>query len=98
MICMVMTVASLTYTTQTMAQSPGLQKKVNTYFLQSLKAQQKALEKEGKAEFAQNAPLETKLQQAIEGKDIASYQKMVWSAWCDANRNLQEEKLIQPED
>ena len=47
MICMVMTVASLTYTTQTMAQSPGLQKKVNTYFLQSLKAQQKALEKEG---------------------------------------------------
>ena len=98
MICMVMTVASLTYTTQTMAQSPGLQKKVNTYFLQSLKAQQKALEKEGKAEFAQNAPLETKLQQAIEGKDIASYQKMVWSAWCDANRNLQEEKLIEPED
>lgn len=57
MICMVMTVASLTYTTQTMAQSPGLQKKVNTYFLQSLKAQQKALEKEGKAEFAQKLRL-----------------------------------------
>ena len=42
MICMVMTVASLTYTTQTMAQSQGLQKKVNSYFQQSLKAQQKA--------------------------------------------------------
>ncbi len=62
MIYMVMALASLSYTTQTMAQSPGLQKKVNAYFLQSLKAQQKALEKDGKAEFAKNTPLETKLQ------------------------------------
>lgn len=52
MIYMVMALASLSYSTQTMAQSQGLQKKVNAYFLQSLKAQQKALEKDGKAEFS----------------------------------------------
>ena len=39
---MVMALASLSYSTQTMAQSQGLQKKVNAYFLQSLKAQQKS--------------------------------------------------------
>lgn len=98
MIYMVMALASLSYSTQTMAQSLGLQKKVNAYFLQSLKAQQKALEKDGKAEFSKNTPLDTKLQAAIDGKDIANYQKMVWTAWCDANKNLQEEKLIEPED
>lgn len=98
MIYMVMALASLSYSTQTMAQSQGLQKKVNAYFLQSLKAQQKALEKDGKAEFAKNTPLDTKLHAAIDGKDIASYQKLVWTAWCDANKNLQEEKLIEPED
>lgn len=98
MIYMVMALASLSYSTQTMAQSHGLQKKVNAYFLQSLKAQQKALEKDGKAEFSKNTPLDTKLQAAIDGKDIANYQKMVWTAWCDANKNLQEEKLIEPED
>ena len=38
MIYMVMALASLSYSTQTMAQSQGLQKKVNAYFLQSLKA------------------------------------------------------------
>ena len=34
MIYMVMALASLSYSTQTMAQSQGLQKKVNAYFLQ----------------------------------------------------------------
>ena len=29
-------------------------------------------------------------------KDIANYQKMVWTAWCEANNALQEEKLIDP--
>ena len=50
MIYMVMALASLSYSTQTMAQSLGLQKKVNAYFLQSLKAQQKALEKDGSSQ------------------------------------------------
>ena len=49
MIYMVMALASLSYSTQTMAQSQGLQKKVNAYFMQSLKAQKKAFEKYGKA-------------------------------------------------
>ena len=94
----VMAIASLTYSTHTTAQAQDLQKTVNTYFEQSLQAQQKALEQDGKASFAQNAPLDTKLQTAIKNKDIANYQKMVWAAWCEANNALQEEKLIEPAD
>lgn len=94
----VMAIASLTYSTHTTAQSQDLQKTVNTYFEQSLQAQQKALEQDGKASFAQNTPLSTELQTAIKNKDIANYQKMVWTAWCEANNALQEEKLIEPAD
>ena len=90
----VMAIASLTYSTHTTAQSQDLQKMVNVYFEQSLQAQQKALEQNGKASFAQNAPLDTELQTTIKNKDIANYQKMVWTAWCEANNALQEEKLI----
>ena len=63
---------------------------------QSLQAQQKALEQDGKADYAKNTPLDTELQTAIKNKDIANYQKMVWTAWCEANNALQEEKLIEP--
>lgn len=94
----VMAIASLTYSTHTTAQSQDLQKMVNVYFEQSLQAQQKALEQDGKASFAQNAPLGTELQTTIKNKDIANYQKMVWTAWCEANNALQEEKLIEPTD
>ena len=45
----VMAIASLTYSTHTTAQSQDLQKMVNVYFEQSLQAQQKALEQNGKA-------------------------------------------------
>lgn len=65
MIYAVMAIASLTYSTHTTAQSQDLQKMVNVYFEQSLQAQQKALEQDGKASFAQNAPLDTELQTAI---------------------------------
>lgn len=96
MIYAVMAIASLTYSTHTTAQSQDLQKKVNDYFEQSLQAQQKALEQDGKADYAKNTPLDTELQTAIKNKDIANYQKMVWTAWCEANNALQEEKLIEP--
>lgn len=96
MIYAVMAIASLTYSTHTTAQSQDLQKKVNDYFEQSLQAQQKALEQDGKADYAKNTPLGTELQTAIKNKDIANYQKMVWTAWCEANNALQEEKLIEP--
>lgn len=98
MIYAVMAIASLTYSTHTTAQSQDLQKKVNDYFEQSLQAQQKALEQDGKADYAKNTPLDTELQIAIKNKDIANYQKMVWTAWCEANNALQEEKLIEPAD
>lgn len=91
-----MAVASLTYSTHTTAQSQDLQKTVSAYFEQSLQAQQKALEQDGRAEYAKNTPLDTELQTTIKNKDIANYQKMVWTAWCEANNALQEEKLIEP--
>ena len=97
MIYAVMAIASLTYSTHTTAQSQDLQKKVNDYFEQSLQAQQKALEQDGKADYAKNTPLDTELQTAIKNKDIANYQKMVWTAWCEANNALQEEKLLTDE-
>ena len=48
MIYAVMAIASLTYSTHTTAQSQDLQKEVNAYFEQSLQAQQKALEQDGR--------------------------------------------------
>lgn len=81
------------------AQSLTLQKKVKNAFLQNLKAQQKELEK-GKETFANNKGAwshiasATELQEAVDEKDIDSYQQMVWKAWQDANKELKEEKII----
>lgn len=68
------------------AQKPDLQKKVKNYFLQVLQAKQKALEKSYK-------DLE-KEGNELENKEMANYQKMVWDAWCEANQEFKEEKLI----
>ena len=85
------------------AQSLTLQKKVKNAFLQNLKAQQKELEK-GKETFANNKGAwnhlasSTDLQEAVDEKDITSYQQMVWKAWLDANQEFKEEKIISMED
>ena len=48
--------------------------------------------------FQRNKTYTTDIQQRIKNKDIAQNQKMVWDAWCEANRELNEQKLAKPED
>lgn len=98
MIYVAMAVVSLSYSAPAMAQSQDLQTKVNAYFTETLKAQQTVLEKAEREAFSQNKPSDTKLQLAIKGKDVTDYQKMVWAAWCEANKSLKEEKLMEAED
>lgn len=95
---MVLALASLVCPIPASAQSKSMQKRVSACFLQSLKAQQAVLEKEGREEFVQNLPADIRLQEVVKSADVARYQEMVWAAWCDANRNLQEQKLIGAED
>lgn len=93
-----MAVVSMSYSAPAMAQSQDLQTKVNAYFTETLKAQQTVLEKADREAFSQNKPSDTKLQLAIKRKDVTDYQKMVWAAWCEANKSLKEEKLMEAED
>ena len=72
------------------------QDKVKQYFVQALKTKLNA-EQNSKADFARNANHSTDIQQQLKDKDVANSKKMVWAAWCAANRELQEEKLIKPQ-
>ena len=72
------------------------QEMVKHYFAQTLKTKLNA-EQNSKADFARNANYSTDIQQQLKDKDVASTKKMVWAAWCEANRELQEEKLIKPQ-
>lgn len=75
----------------------NLQGKVKDYFLETLKTKQND-EQNSKAAFQRNKTYTTDIQQQIKNKDIAKNQKMVWEVWCEANRELQEQKLAKPED
>ena len=75
----------------------NLQKKVKDYFLETLKTKQND-EQNSKATFQRNKTYTTNIQQRVKNKDIAKNQKMVWEVWCEANRELQEQKLTKPED
>ena len=79
------------------AQVKNLQEKVKNYFLQTLKTKQN-VEQQSKEAFQRNKTYTTDIQQLIKNKDIAQNQKMVWAAWCEANRELNEQKLAKPED
>lgn len=72
------------------------QELVKHYFAQTLKTKLNA-ELNSKADFARNANHSTDIQQQLKDKDVANTKKMVWAAWCEANRELQEEKLIKPQ-
>ena len=72
------------------------QELVKHFFAQTLKTKLNA-ELNSKADFARNANYTTDIQQQLKDKDVASTKKMVWAAWCEANRELQEEKLIKPQ-
>lgn len=79
------------------AQGSNMQEKVKNYFLQTLKTKQNE-EQKSKDAFQRNKTYTTDIQQRIKNKDIAQNQKMVWDAWCEANRELNEQKLAKPED
>ena len=79
---------------QEMVKSP--QEMVKHYFAQTLKTKLNA-EQNSKEDFARNANYTTDIQQQLKDKDVANTKKMVWAVWCEANRELQEEKLIKPQ-
>ena len=79
------------------AQVGNMQEKVKNYFLQTLRMKQNE-EQKSKDAFQRNKTYTTDIQQLIKNKDIAQTQKMVWEAWCEANRELKEQKLAKPED
>ena len=92
-----LTLALSTITNDAHAQGSNIQEKVKNYFLQTLKTKQN-VELQSKVAFQRNKTYTTDIQQLIKSKDIAQNQKMVWAAWCEANRELNEQKLAKPED
>lgn len=92
-----LTLALSSITNNAHAQGSNMQEKVKNYFLQTLKKKQNE-EQKSKDAFQRNKTYTTDIQQLIKNKDIAQNQKMVWAAWCEANRELNEQKLAKPED
>lgn len=92
-----LTLALSAITNNAHAQGSNMQEKVKNYFLQTLKKKQNE-EQKSKDTFQRNKTYTTDIQQLIKNKDIAQNQKMVWDAWCEANRELNEQKLAKPED
>ena len=92
-----LTLALSVITNNAHAQVSNMQEKVKNYFLQTLKKKQNE-EQKSKDAFQRNKTYTTDIQQLIKNKDIAQNQKMVWDAWCEANRELNEQKLAKPED
>lgn len=92
-----LTLALSAITNNAHAQVSNMQEKVKNYFLQTLKKKQNE-EQKSKDTFQRNKTYTTDIQQLIKNKDIAQNQKMVWDAWCEANRELNEQKLAKPED
>ena len=92
-----LTLALSTIANNAHAQGSNMQEKVKNYFLQTLKTKQNE-EQQSKDAFQRNKTYTTDIQKLIKNKDIAQNQKMVWEAWCEANRELNEQKLAKPED
>lgn len=92
-----LTLALSAFTNNVYAQGSNIQEKVKNYFLQTLKKKQNE-EQKSKDAFQRNKTYTTDIRQLIKNKDIAQNQKMVWAAWCEANRELNEQKLAKPED
>ena len=92
-----LTLALSAITNNAHAQGSNMQEKVKNYFLQTLRMKQNE-EQKSKDAFQRNKTYTTDIQQLIKNKDIAQNQKMVWDAWCQANHELNEQKLAKPED
>lgn len=85
-----------TFATSISAQPEGLQAKMKEFFLQKLNLQEEAATKSAD-DFKKGIPTDTELRQDIKNKQIADYQKMVWTAWREANSDFREEKLATPQ-
>lgn len=92
-----LTLALSAITNNAHAQGNNMQEKVKNYFLQTLRMKQNE-EQKSKDAFQRNKTYTTDIRQLIKNKDIAQNQKMVWDAWCQANHELNEQKLAKPED
>ena len=92
-----LTLALSAITNDAHAQVGNMQEKVKNYFLQTLNKQLN-VEQKSKDAFQRNKTYTTDIQQLIKNKDIAQNQKMVWAAWCEANHELNEQRLAKPED
>ena len=96
-VAMGLTLALSAITNNAHAQGSNMQEKVKNYFLQTLKTKQNE-EQQSKDAFQRNKTYTTDIQKLIKNKDIVQNQKMVWDAWCEANHELNEQKLAKPED
>ncbi len=76
------------------AQSQGMQEKVRTYFLQYLEANANSLRKDNREFMENKGPKDFDSPKGIKAKYIKEYQDMVWTAWKEANAQLNEERLI----
>lgn len=79
------------------AQTNDLEQKVKTYFQQKLKVKEQTV-KDSKEAFIKESLSSSDMEKVIKGKDLASCQSIVWKAWCEANEETQEEKLIPMKD
>ena len=76
------------------AHTQSLQEKVKNYFLQTLKSKQNT-DWKSKETFQHNKNYSTDIRRQLKKNEIDANEKMVWTAWCEANRELKEEKLAQ---
>lgn len=79
------------------AQTNDLEQKVKTYFQQKLKVKEQTV-KDSKEAFIKESLPSSDMEKVIKGKDLAFCQSIVWKAWCEANEETQEEKLIPMKD
>ena len=79
------------------AQTNDLEQKVKTYFQQKLKVKEQTA-KESREAFIKESLASSDMEKVTKWEDIASCQSIVWKAWCEANKETQEEKLIPMKD
>ena len=69
------------------AHTQSLQEKVKNYFLQTLKSKQNT-DWKSKEAFQRNKNYSTDIRRQLKKNEIDANEKMVWTAWCEANREL----------
>lgn len=75
------------------AHDSGISTQAKAYFLHALTERQKAVDADAKS-FVRNETGDSPLRGNINPKDIDRYTKLVWEAWREANKALQEDTLV----